>query len=274
VSKVLLIDGLNFIYRANVGFKPKDKSTIDYTIVYNLFRNLRATIEQFSPTNVFFCLEGKNNFRYKLFADYKANRIIKTGVENKSYKKENFIRQADIVINLLPYLPVISVKADGYEADDVIATLADNLKEEDTIIISTDTDYIQLLQKDLPRLQIYNPTPKEFIFPPDYHYLTYKILAGDTSDNIPSITNKEVAIELASDPKKLLNYLNNQEKQSNYKLNYSLINLQPIDNDLLQFTDYKVNYNLLKEEFVKMGFPSMVEEKYWERFVETFESIR
>src|ERR1700722_12362377 len=111
MDKILLLDFYNQVWRACITFGPpvKHEQCIDctkekhpvkthhcncgatwevdtdeqfcygerYVFVYNFFRNLRPQIEQFQPDKVFICLEGHPRFRYDLYADYKANRIIK-----------------------------------------------------------------------------------------------------------------------------------------------------------------------------------------------------
>lgn len=275
MDKILLIDANNYIYRGVISFgKPQTEPS--YTIVYNFFRNLRATIEQFQPTKVFFCLEGKNCFRYKLYPEYKANRIVKLSSEKAAKKAEDFNRQAGIITELLSNLPITIVKSDGFECDDVIATLVENLKDEDTTIISTDTDFIQLLQKDYKNTKIYDPRKKDYMQSPLFHYLTWKILRGDKStDNIPGIISDAKAEAIASNIDDLAAFLDaSEENRANYALNKELIELRIIKDDDLQFIDYNVSFENLKSEFERMDFKSMLEDKYWNRFVDTFKSLR
>lgn len=282
-DKVLLIDGLNFYHRANIFFKPKpnpvgwSESNLyeqpqvqpDLTCVYQFFRNLRALIERLSPTKVFFCLEGKNSFRKALYSEYKANRIVKTGSE-KSRTKEQVLEQADIAFNLLQYLPITKVFADTFEADDVINTLAHNLKNEEVIIVSNDKDLIQILQTELKQVKLYNH--KDFVEAPDYHFLTFKCF-GDKSDNVPRLASEKKAIEYATDPKKLVEFLSSEENRANYNLNKQLVELRLVPDNDLQFVQPTVDYPFLFKEFTKMEFASIVEEKYWDRFVKTFQTL-
>ena len=275
MDRILLIDGLNSMWRANITFKPGEKKEEpSFVMVYNFFRNLRATIEQFDPAKVFFCLEGNNNFRYKIYSEYKANRIIKTGVANEK-STEDFHRQKNIILDLLHHLPITVVKADEFECDDVIATLADNLKEEEVIILSNDSDFVQLLQKGYKNLRIYNPFKKDYMVAPDYHYLTWKCLAGDKkTDNIPGLVGPKKAEKLARDIDEFVKFFDSQENKSNYSLNKSLIELRMVSDESLQFFDYNINYELLREQFARMDMPSMIEDKYWDRFCKTFSNLR
>src|SRR3974377_2201126 len=105
MDKILFIDAHNAMWRASIGFGPKKTSaptqsspesgtedgwemvpgppappeppkerTEEYVLIFNFFRNLRPIIEQFQPDKAFFVLEGHPQFRYDLYADYKANR--------------------------------------------------------------------------------------------------------------------------------------------------------------------------------------------------------
>lgn len=274
-DRVLLVDGLNSIWRANIAFKQKlEVGKESFIIVYNFFKNLRASIEEFQPTKVFFCLEGKDNFRYKIFSEYKANRVkFATEVNNK--KHEDFHRQKQIIIDLLSHLPITTVKANQFECDDVIASLVENLKNEELIILSNDSDFIQLLQKGYKNLKIYNPFKKEYMVAPEYHYLTWKCLAGDKqTDNIPGLVGAKTAEKIASDINALGEFISSEENIANYRLNKQLIELQIIKDEDLILSEYQLNFEEIKKAFAVMEFKSLLEEKYWNRFCETFIKLR
>lgn len=267
-EKILLIDGMNFINRANISFgKPKEGG---FPVTFIFFRSLRSIIEELSPTKVFFCLEGKNVFRYGLFPEYKGNRIKIASKEKISFNEER-----DLIIDLLKHLPLKIVSADGFECDDVIATLCEDLKEEeDVTILSNDSDFIQLLQKGNDNIKIYNPFKKQYVSVPEYHYLTFKSLTGDKSDNIPGLTGPKTAIKLSKDIKKFAEFLDNEENRSRYSLNKELIELRMVPHDKMEFKDHDINFNLLKNKFNEMELKTIIEEKYWDRFCKTFADIK
>jgi 5'-3' exonuclease len=271
MDKILIIDGNNFIWRANIGFKPKDGSTSDFTIVYNFFRNLKALISNFSPDSVFFVLEGHPKFRYEILSSYKANRkIIKTGSENK---KQDFNDQSNIIVDLLKYLPIHIAKAKDYECDDVIATLAENLKEEQVTVVSNDSDFIQLLQKNYKYFKLYNPMKKEYVQAPEYPYTIWKSLNGDKSDNIPKLLSDAKALKTINDPKLLESFLSVEENRANFSINRSLIEFQNIPEDQIMINQGSFEKDILKESFQKMEFESMLTEKYWSAFCEVFDAL-
>lgn len=273
-TRVLVVDFLNFVYRGAITFgKPVDTAEVSYNIVYNFFRNLRALIEVLDPDKCFLVLEGNPTFRKTLFADYKANRIIKEG-STKADAKADVLRQADIITQLASHLPLTLVKAEAYEADDTIYSLANNLRDEEVVIVSSDSDMIQILQS-LRRhdVQLYHPGKKQFITAPEYVYVVWKSLAGDVSDNIPSITSKKKAEHLAVTPTDLQAFLAIEENRADFSLNKQLIELQLVPDDQIVITDYTVDFDKLFAEFDKMHLPSLLTDVYKERFIDTFTAL-
>lgn len=274
MDTVLLIDYLNFAKRADIKFKSKDGTEQNYVVVYNFFRNLRAIVKQLKPNRIFFCLEGKNNFRKKLFSEYKSNRIIKTG-DAKLKLKENFLFQADKILALSSLLPITQCYADAFEADDVMYTLSHNLKDENVIIVSNDNDLWQILQeKSLHKIRIYDPFKKEFVVAPNIFYTVYKTLRGDTSDNIPRLVSDAAAEEMTGNPLKLKDFLSEEENKANFNLNLDLVRLRIIEPTDLQMIGYETNYNIIKLEFEKMEFNSYFKNDYWSNFINTFNQVK
>lgn len=271
MDTVLLIDFSNFLHKGLVAFSQIDNTKPSYTIAYNYFTNLSWLINELLPTKIFLCGEGGKTFRHDLYSDYKSNRIIKTAAKTQK-EAEDFNRQRDIAWQLSGYLPLWRVFADGYEADDVIATLADSLKDEDAVIVSNDKDFIQLLQKPDANLTIYDPFKRDYVEAPDYHQLTFQSLYGDSVDTVPSITTKKIAQKLASNPEALGKFLSVEENRSNYTLNKELIELRIIDYDKLQVLDFELNDETLRKEFEQMEFKSFLGD--WEKFKQPFKTLR
>lgn len=267
-EKILLIDFNNFAHISNTGFKEGN-----YYIIYNFFKNLRALIESFSPNKVFFALEGRPEHRYNLYANYKQNRIKMAQKISTPKDNEDFYKQLNEIKRLLKYLPVTMVRSPKFEGDDIIATLSEDLKDEQLIIISTDTDYIQLLQKDYKDIKLYNPVKKQFIQAPDYYYICWKALSGDRSDNIPRMISQTYAAKVSIDPEKLKRILDVPEKKAKFNINRKLIEMVIIDPDDLIFEDSNINYHLLKAEFNMMEFNSITNDRSWEKFERTFKCL-
>lgn len=305
MDKVLIIDGHNAMWRASIGFAPPKKviepdedvwldngqpfftdapedkpaepevDKLDYTITFNFFRNLRPIVEQFQPEKIFFVLEGHAAFRYDLFPDYKANRrIIKEG--SKQEAMDRFHIQKNIIVELMRYLSVTIARASDYEADDVIATLANNLKDEDVTILSNDSDFTQLLQKGYKNLKIYNPISKKFLQKPEYHYVAWKCLVGDSSDNIPGFKGigDKTAQKMLADPAKFDKFMSVEENRANFSIYQQLIELRLVPEEEIVLVEGLRDWDSLKEEFIKMEFNSIVNDKSWKRYIDTFNCIK
>jgi len=270
IDKILIVDGLNYIYHSN---HKGAKAMGEYGIIYCFFRSLRALVELHNPDKIFFCLEGRSVFRYKLYAGYKANRLVKLASKPKE-EREDFNRQRDIILSLIKYLPVTVVHSDNYEADDCIFSLVDSLRNEDITIVSNDSDLKQILQKGYKHVRIYNPFTKAFVETPKAFVLVVKALAGDTSDNIPGIVGKKKAESLALNPDKLAKLLENEEYRVQFNDNIELIKLRLILEEELVLEDGATNWTMLKTEFENMKFDSLVRSNVWKKFRETFESVK
>jgi len=276
MDKILIFDAMNAMHRARFPFNDGD-----YTVVFNFCRNMRPLIELFSPHKIFFVFEGHPKFRHDIYAEYKANRIVKTASENmteaekiKQSEMTDFYRQAQIVISLLKFFPVALAKANDYEADDTIATICEDLKDEDITIISSDTDFIQLLQKGYNNIKLYNPIRKEFLSAPDYPYVVWKSLAGDKTDNIPKILTEAKAIKMCSDPAKLNQFLSVEENRALFSINKKLIEFASVPREELIIDNGVSDFDKVKEDFTFMEFNSIINDKSWLKYINTFNCVK
>jgi len=289
MDNILLIDFHNALWRASIGFAPKksappadpwsgsaivepNKISDQFVIVFNFFRNLRPIIEQFSPDKCFCVLEGHPQFRYDLFPEYKANRITKQA--SKKDTLDRFYASKDIVVNLLGYLPITLARAANYEADDLIATLCDNLKDEKLTVLSADNDYVQLLQRGYPNCQIYNPIKKVFMEAPDYPFIAGKCLLGDKSDNIPNLLGPKKALKTISSPELFAAFMEVEENKANFNINRQLIEFRSIPEEEIVFKEGKKDFVKLKDEFAKMEFQSIINDKSWAKYTSTFDCLK
>jgi len=273
MDKILLIDGHNSIWRACIKFGASPTDQDDSIIfTFNFFRNLRPLIEDFAPDKCFFVLEGHPQFRYDLFSDYKANRIIKQASRQEA--NEKFLAAKDIVLPLLNYLPITLARAANYEADDVVATLCENMKTENITVLSNDSDYIQLLQRGYSNIRIFNPIKKVDMEAPPYPYVAWKCLAGDKSDNIPSLLKPKKALEAATTPEVFKKFMEIEENRANFSVNRQLIEFKPVPEDEISLVEGNRNFDKLREEFAKMKFETIINDKSWEKYHKTFECLK
>lgn len=306
MDRIMLIDAHNAIWRASIGFSPKktaapapsgwvdngqpnDEFTMreappppepekkepqdeSFITVFNFFRNLRPLVEDGAPDKCFFVLEGHPQFRYDLFADYKANRIIKQAANQES--RDKFQKARDHILRIIQHLPITVVRAANYEADDVVATLCDNMQDEDLTVISNDSDYIQLLQRGYKNITIYNPIKKEAMVAPDYPYVAWKCLNGDKSDNIPALLKPKKAMEAVTNSDVFRKFMDVEENRANFSINRQLIEFRSVPEEEIEMKEGTKDYRKLKAEFLLMDFQSIINEKSWEKYTKTFDCIR
>lgn len=302
MDKVLLIDGNNFVWRGNVTFgKPvehevcldclNDKHTKElhcacgspwhaeenfcygekYKLIYSFFRNLRPLIEDFAPEKCFFVMEGHPQFRYDLYAEYKANRFIKTA--SQADNREKVYKAIDGIVPLLLMLPITVAKAEKYECDDTIGALCENMKNEDLTVVSNDSDYIQLLQRGYPKIAIYNPYKKEYMETTTYPYVAWKCLNGDKSDNIPALLKPAKALKTVNDPILFQKFMDIEENRANFSINRQLIEFGEVPEEEILIQEGIKDFDSLKEQFALMKFESIINEKSWEKYCRSYQSI-
>jgi len=188
MNTYLLIDGNAVMHRAYHAIPPfKTKDGIPTNVIYGFFSILHKAIADFKPNHLIVCFDVKGpTFRKEMFKEYKATRK----------KPDNdLLVQIPFVKEGLKSAKITYVEKQGYEADDVIGTICERLKNTDNkiLVLSGDKDILQLAhdntfvitpQIGFSKMVIYNEeevvkrfgvTPKQMI--------DYKALAGDQSDN-------------------------------------------------------------------------------------------
>lgn len=267
--KTLVLDAYNLIYRAKSGFTKGENA-----VVFMFFRSLRALIEKFQPDECFFVLEGMPQKNIELLGEYKANRPSQS---------DDFHRQKKKIISMIKEnFPITVVRHPHYECDDIaanIAKIAAN-KGGEAIVVSSDTDFIQILQWETKgSIKLYNPVKKKFINPPEYNYIRWKCMRGDKTDNIPGIPKfgDKTAEKYALSNKLFQELMESKEKSEIIKRNKELIEFaddyciydEHIEIESINFFN-KAN---VYKEFKEMEFSSMIKEKYFNNFSCTFEKL-
>jgi 5'-3' exonuclease len=264
--KYLLLDANNLLFRARYAAARR---SYDNAIIHVFFRSLKPIIEKFSPDIAFFVLDGKPVRRLDLLPEYKGTR--------KYHDDDNFQAQRKECISLVTdCLPLTVCRHPQAEADDVIAHLVLNKlpSEAKKIIVSSDTDFIQLCQ-DAENTSLYNPIRKSYTAIPDYPYAVWKSLRGDGSDNIDGfrgIGDKRAAA-LSEDDANLELFLGDHDKREKFIRNMDLIQLRGFENDDNIIHSYKEDMESLLQRFNTLKFSSMINEKSWNTFSSTFKGI-
>lgn len=223
-KKLLLIDAYALIYRAYFAFinRPiKTSKGLNTSAIYGFIKTLLDAIKKIEPTHlaVAFDLSGPT-FRTELYPEYKANR---------QETPEDIRLAIPIIKRLLGIMNIPIVELKGYEADDIIGTLAtqaDPLGYE-VFMMTPDKDYGQLLSQNV---KIIKPskgggemeTITTEAFCKDYkinnpsQFIDILALWGDTSDNVPGVKGigEKTAADLISKYGSIDNILQNTDKLS------------------------------------------------------------
>lgn len=188
---VLLIDGENILHQSFHKFeKLKSTDGKPSGAIFGFFKSLHMYLTRFEPDEVYISFDnGHSPIRMKLLPNYKGHR------KNISVDYESLQSQKAIIMKMLGMLRInyIFDKNNNtlYEGDDFLAYLAiKKFQSEKIILISSDKDFNQLLNKNL---RIYNPRKDEIIRLENckdlfgYHAnetVEYLAMVGDISDDI------------------------------------------------------------------------------------------
>ena len=194
-SRLLLLDGHSLAYRAFYALPVENFSTTTgqpTNAVYGFTSMLINVMRDEKPTHVAVAFDvSRQTFRNEAFAEYKANRTT---------SPSEFSGQVSLIKEVLDALGIVSVEKDGYEADDVIATLATLAEAEgfDVLICTGDRDTYQLIDEHVTVLyprrgvsDLTRTTPevvREKYGLEPAQYPDYAAIRGDPSDNLPNIS--------------------------------------------------------------------------------------
>ncbi|KAA1417866.1 DNA polymerase I [Nocardioides humilatus] len=195
--RLLLLDGHSLAYRAFFALPVDNFSTAtgqNTNAVYGFTSMLVNVLRDEQPTHVAVAFDvSRQTFRLAEYSEYKAKRN-KTPTE--------FSSQLPLIERVLTAFSIPFLKAEGYEADDIIATLvtqalADQTADMEVLILTGDRDSLQLVTErstvlypmrgvsDLARM---TPTAVEEKYGvPPHRYPELAAIVGETSDNLPGV---------------------------------------------------------------------------------------
>jgi len=188
-SKLCLVDANSLFYRAFFAIKaPLVTSSGQPTnAVFGFVKMLRRIREELTPGYFGICFDvSKTTHRTKKFSDYKIHRAP---------MPSELLSQVPLIKEVVGAYRYRICEREGFEADDVIATLATRMadKVKKVVIISSDKDILQLVGGNI---EVYNPYKEEgIVFTKDIVKEKFGVepkkisdlisLMGDASDNIP-----------------------------------------------------------------------------------------
>lgn len=186
--KLYLIDGNSYVYRAFFAIRDlSDLKGRPTNAVFGFTNMLLKILREKEPDGIVVAFDaGRKTKRHDIYPEYKANR---------SATPEELITQMPIVKDVVRAMNIRQFEAEGYEADDILATLAAHAEKDgaDVFVVSSDKDMLQIVTDNI---KIYDPMKDKvigmdeviarFSVPPS-RVTEYMALVGDTSDNIPGV---------------------------------------------------------------------------------------
>jgi DNA polymerase-1 len=187
-QRVYLVDGSSYIYRAYFAIRHLSNSRGEATnAVYGFTNMLMTLLRDERPDLVAIIFDTKApTFRKELYPEYKANRAT---------MPEDLVPQIPLIKEVVRAFNLPVLELPGYEADDIIATLARRYADKglDVTVVTGDKDLmqvvgerVQLLDTMKGKISKREEVIDRFGVPPE-QVLEVLGLAGDSSDNIPGV---------------------------------------------------------------------------------------
>ncbi len=220
MEKLILIDGNSILNRAYYGIPLLQNNNGEYTnAIYGFLNIMFRFIDEEKPSHIVIAFDVKaKTFRHEQFKEYKGTR---------KGMPDELKQQIPIIKNLLKLMNITYIEKEGFEADDVLGTLAKEAEKKglNPVIVSGDKDLLQLATDNI-KIRIPKTkggkTEVEDYFKKDViekvgvtpiEFIDMKGLMGDTSDNIPGVPGigEKTALKIITQFKSIENALENIE---------------------------------------------------------------
>jgi DNA polymerase-1 len=189
---VYLIDGSGYIFRAYHALPPltrPDGTNVGAVSGFcnMLYKLLDETLQSGKATHFAVIFDhSSKSFRNEIYGDYKANRPP---------PPEDLVPQFPLFRDAVRAFGLPCIEMEGYEADDLIATYAEQAKADghDVVIVSSDKDLMQLVDGGVTMLDPMKNRPigraevREKFFVEPERVIDVQALAGDSTDNVPGV---------------------------------------------------------------------------------------
>jgi 5'-3' exonuclease len=210
-APVLLLDGASMWFRSYFGV-PSSITAPDgrpVNAVRGFIDSMAVVITQQRPHRLAVCLDldWRPQFRVDLIPSYKAHRVAEPepkGTPDVEEVPDDLSPQVDMIMELLGAFGIATAGAEGFEADDVLGTLAAQERKDPVVVVSGDRDLLQVVTDDpvavrvlylgrgLAKATLFGPkevadqygVPVERAGPA---YAELALLRGDPSDGLPGV---------------------------------------------------------------------------------------
>jgi len=277
--KLYLIDGSSYIFRAFYGIRQflSNSKGLPTNALYGFTTMLSKVVRDEQPDYLAVVFDSKaKTFRHDMYPEYKANRDT---------PPEELAEQFPYFEPLVEAFNIVSLRQDGFEADDIIGTLAkmgEKAKME-VVIVSGDKDMMQLVSPNVHMLdtmkdrRMAKPEVIDKFGVPPEQVIEVMGLMGDSSDHIPGVkgvgpkTATELIQKYGSINELYKNIDDIEKKKLKEKLETDKENallsrqLVTIDTDMkldCKVEDLKMrepHTDKLREMFTELGFKSLLE---------------
>ena len=286
-NKLFLIDGMALIYRAYFAFIRTPRITSageDVSAIFGFLNTLFDIQRKYEPTHLAVALDrSEPTFRHDIFPEYRANRD----------ETPEAIRYAiPIIKQALELMRIPVLELAGYEADDIIGTLARQAQKQqfETFMVTPDKDYAQLVDTTTymlkpsrgggdPELLDVQAICEQWNIKEIHQVIDILGLAGDASDNIPGVPGigPKTAQKLIATYGSVESILENtdqlkgkqKENLENFKeqalLSKKLVTIHcevPIDVTPSELIPGETQHEALKELLTKLEFRTMLKRFY------------
>lgn len=194
-KKLYIVDGYSLIYRSYFAFINRpltDKEGNNVSSFFGFFNTIFMLLKEYEFDYFVIAFDANGpTFRHEMYPEYKANR---------DKTPDDLHAQIPIILETLKKMNIPTISKVGYEADDLIATLAVNATRLgiDTVMVTADKDLLQLINNHVKALRPPKKgQPKYELFGKDEVIEAYSVkpeqiidylsLLGDSADNVPGV---------------------------------------------------------------------------------------
>lgn len=280
MKKLLLIDGNAILHRGYHAYPPLTNPQGQMiNAVFGFFSMLLTVYADQKPDYLVVCFDrGAPTFRMNMYAGYHAHR---------PKMADDFFPQVAMVHEILEKMNVRIFELDGYEADDLIGTIAKKAVDtfnEEVVIVTGDRDLLQLVNGHVKVLMPVNGFTKTALFNEEKvvekygvhpkQFIDYKALIGDASDGYPGVTGigPKTAAKLLQEhgtfeklyqdvgmlPEKIgLKLATDAEQAALAKQLATIVTDSPIQFDLTKCASSDFDIKAVREAFKEQGFNSL-----------------
>lgn len=278
-QRIYLIDGSSYIYRAYFAIRQLSNSKgVATNAVFGFTNMLLKVMREENPDHLAVIFDAKGpSFRKEIYPDYKANR---------SAMPEDLRPQVPLIKEVVRAFNMPALELAGYEADDIIATLARRFAERGmaVTVVTGDKDLMQIVSEQVrlldtmkDRVTGLSDVAARFGGTPD-KVVEVQALAGDSSDNVPGVPGigEKTARELIAKFGTLENLLDNIDQVSGKKRQENLrqygeqarlskqlvclVDDLPLEVDYDNFAISEPNREALTDLFKELEFHKLLQE--------------